>query len=187
MTIKELINLGSEFEWNYPKMYHSDGEVSEIISEEKIVSNEQDYISWMYKIKRLFQKEYSTDIMFDEIIELISSHEPITYTRHCSIMGILGSVEDEPMLCNKPVQKESTPSFEIKNTNNINIGITLNSITEGLTQEQVKELKDYIQSNPQDKEGFMKKLLSYGVDVTTILTNILGTEPIWNAIKNLLS
>lgn len=185
MTITELITIGNTFEWNYPQMKFADDTVLDVVSEEKIVSNEQDYISWLYKVKRLFQKEYSTDIMFDEIIELTSSHESITYSRHCRIMGILGCVEDEPLLCNKPVQTNSAPAVEV--TNNINIGITLSSITEGLTPEQLKELKDYIQSNPQDKEGFMKKLLSYGADVTTILTNVLGTEPIWNAIKNLFS
>lgn len=185
MTITELITIGNTFEWNRPQIELADGTCLENLSEDKIVSNRQDYISWLYKVKRLFQKEYSTDIMFDEIIELTSSFESIDYSRHCRIMGILDSVEDEPQLCNKPAQKESAPSVEV--TNNINIGITLSSITEGLTPEQLKELKDYIQSNPQDKEGFMKKLLSYGVDATTILTNVLGTEPIWNAIKNLFS
>lgn len=186
MTITELITIGNTFEWNYPQMKFADGTVSDIVSEEKIVSNRQDYISWLYKVKRLFQKEYSTDILFDEIIELTSSLESIVYSKHCQIMGILGCVEDEPLLCNKPpVQTNSAPAVEV--TNNINIGITLNSITEGLTQEQLRELKDYIQSNPTDKEGFMKKLLSYGQDATTILSNVLGTEPIWNAIKNLFS
>lgn len=185
MTITELITIGNSFEWNYPQMKFVDDTVSYIVSEDKIVSNRQDYISWLYKVKRLFQKEYSTDFIFDEIIELTSSLESITYSRHCKIMSILGCVEDEPLLCNKLVQTNSAPAVEV--TNNINIGITLNSITEGLTQEQLRELKDYIQSNPTDKEGFMKKLLSYGVDATTILTNVLGTEPIWNAIKNLFS
>lgn len=185
MTITELITIGNTFEWNYPQMKFADGTVSDIVSEDKIVSNRQEYISWLYKVKRLFQKEYSTDIMFDEVFELTSSYESITYSRHFRIMSILDSVEDEPDLCNKPVQKESAPTVEV--TNNINIGITLSSITEGLTSEQLKDLKDYIQSNPQDKEGFMKKLLSYGVDATTILANVLGTEPIWNTIKNLLS
>lgn len=187
MTITELITIGNAFKWKYPQMQYADDTVLDVVSEEKIVSNEQDYISWLYKVKRLFQKEYSTDIMFDEIIELTSSHESITYSRHCRIMGILGCVEDEPQLCNIPAQKESAPSFEINNNNNINIGITLSSITEGLTPEQLKELKDYIQSNSKDKEGFIKKLLSYGADVTTILTNVLGIEPIWNEIKKLFS
>ncbi len=185
MTITELINLGNKFEWIYQQMYHSDGKALDIISEDKIVSNEEDYISWLCKVKRMFQKEYSTDAIFDEIIDLTSSQKPNTYSKHMQIMGVLRSIEDDPQLCNKVESMSFIPAVNINN--NINIGITLNSITEGLTPQQLAELKYYIKSNPKDKEGFVKKLLSLGVDATTILSNILGAEPIWNAITNLLS
>lgn len=185
MTILELINLGNTFEWNYPKMYNYDGTISDCVSEDKIVSQNEDYIQWLYKVKRMFQKEYSADVMFDEVIELTSYNNPNTYPKHIKLMAILHSVENEPQLCKKAEQLISVPAIEINN--NINIGITLNTIAENLTSEQLAELKDYFNSNPKDKKGFIEKLLSFGADATTILSNILGTEPIWNAIKNLFS
>ena len=186
MTIVELINLGEAFEWNYPQLQYDDGTVSDIISENKIVSNQDDYTLWLYKVKRMFQKEYSNDVMFGEVINLTSTPKPNTRTAHIQVMGILHAIFDEPQLCNS-TKPETSPSTIIENNNYINIGITLYSITDGLSQDQIAELKKHFASNPKDKEGFFQKLLSFGVDATTILCNILGTEPIWNAITNLFS
>lgn len=186
MTIVELIEIGKAFEWNYPQMHHCDGTVSDIISKDKIVTNQDDYTLWLYRVKRMFQKGYSNDVMFDEVINLTSTPKPNTRTAHIHIMGILHAVLEEPQLCNC---QDSTkyPSTIIENNNYINIEINLSSITNDLSQGQIAELKKQITSNPKDKEGFIQKLLSFGVDASTILSNILGTEPIWNAITNLFS
>lgn len=124
--------------------------------------------------------------MFDEVIKLTSKPKPNTRTAHVQIMGILHAVFDEPQLCNSK-KSATSPSTVIENNNNIHFDINLSSITNGLTQEQIAELKKQISSNPKDKEGFFQKLLSFGVDATTILSNMLGTEPIWNAITNLFA
>lgn len=183
MNISELIRIGKDFKWNYPKLYSADGSISDIITEDKVVSSKEEYIEWLYKVKRLFQKEYSNDVMSDEIDKFTSI--PESYSNYVRIMSILCSIEDEPQLCYRVQRMESVPAIEINN--NIDIGIKLNCITNSLKPEQLSELKDIIKSNPDDKKGFMEKLLSFGLDTTTILSNVLGTEPIWNAIKNMFS
>ena len=64
MTIVELINIGEAFEWKYQQLYSADGSSSDIFSEDKIASNQDDYTLWLYKVKRMFQKEYSNDVTY---------------------------------------------------------------------------------------------------------------------------
>lgn len=158
------------------------------------VEDESRYQTWKSKSIRLLNVNFKDDMESSAFVEAANSFDKSHYTPKYlkEMVGILISCKEIPNNIKQKENVRQTPSSAVtvninqSQTQNQEINIFIDAISDELTGKQYKELKSIAQedSNPDtSKQKIVEKLRSFGSDVlSNIVANIITNPSIWNCM-----
>lgn len=158
------------------------------------VEDESRYQTWKSKSIRLLNINFKDDMESSAFVEAANSFDKLHYTPKYlkEMVGILISCKEIPNNIKQKENVRQTPSSAVtvninqSQTQNQEINIFIDAISDELTGKQYKELKSIAQeeSNPDtSKQKIVEKLRSFGSDVlSNIVANIITNPSIWNCM-----
>ena len=155
--------------------------------------NEFEYTSWKYCAIRAIENLFPGDANIETLKELFKVFER-DYRRpeaFSQILGLIESYQAVPVII--PIaHKTDTPHYQINNfqtqsqQQSQTLEVFVNVIRNSLSEEQINELKEIVQSNQDDKskkKSIMDRIKSFGQDLApSILANIITNPDIWGAL-----
>lgn len=155
--------------------------------------NEFEYTSWKYCAIRAIESRFPGDTNVETLKELFKVFERNYRTPEAfsQILGLIESYQAVPVII--PIaQKTDTPHYQITNIQSQSqqqsqiLDIYVNVIQDTLSKDQIKELKEILQSDQDEeskKKSIKEKLKSFGQDLApSILANIITNPQIWGAL-----
>lgn len=158
------------------------------------VEDESLYQTWKSKSIRLLNVNFKDDMESSAFVEAANSFDKSHYSPKYlkEMVGILISCKEIPNNIKQKENVRQTPSSAVtvninqSQTQNQEINIFIDAISDELTGKQYKELKSIAQeeSNPDtSKQKIVEKLRSFGGDVlSNIVANIITNPSIWNCM-----
>lgn len=155
--------------------------------------NEFEYTSWKFCTIRAIESLFPGDTNIETLKELFKIFERDYRTPEAfsQILGLIESYQAVPVII--PIaQKTDTPHYQINNfqtqsqQQSQTLEVFVNVIRNSLSEEQINELKEIVQSNQDDKskkKSIMDRIKSFGQDLApSILANIITNPDIWGAL-----
>ena len=158
------------------------------------VEDETRYQTWKSKSIRFLNVNFKDDTESTAFVEAANSFDKSHYTPKYlkEMVGILISFKEIPNNIKRKENVKQTPTSAVtvninqSQTQNQEINLFIEAISDELTGKQYKELQSIAQeeSNPDTlKQKIVEKLKSFGGDVlSNIVANIITNPSVWNSM-----
>ena len=158
------------------------------------VEDETRYQTWKSKSIRFLNVNFKDDTESTAFVEAANSFDKSHYTPKYlkEMLGILISFKEIPNNIKRKENVKQTPPSAVtvninqSQTQNQEINLFIEAISDELTGKQYKELQSIAQeeSNPDTlKQKIVEKLKSFGGDVlSNIVANIITNPSVWNSM-----